>query len=252
MMESAIPTLSPPYDEDEVLFNEVEMEVADILLDFPILIAKLEARMRWGTKRRRSVLDSPPSPSLPRPPQRTERGPKFVVETSSTATFLHGESGERPQHSHKNVSKKRSREELLGIINESTQRKQCLTESVEKVKRHYEELLATNLTLKQQLNFWRERGQPQNLELEIGHGQIPYQQSFIVNRTMYGGPRLVVPHVIPNNNNNVSANDSLVPQPFDLMTRFVMMGNRAKAAEARKHRMIRMRGMKLCFKKFVI
>ncbi|XP_059636398.1 uncharacterized protein LOC132278587 [Cornus florida] len=225
MIESAFPTLSPPFGEDEsdeISFNEVEMEVADILLDLPILIAKMEARFRWGTKRRRSVLDSPPSPSLP-PPQRR---PKFVVDTSSPATplsFLSSESDERPQHSNKKVSKKRSREELLEIINESTQRKQCLTESVEKVKRHYEELLATNLALKQQLNFWRERGQIQNLELQ---GQIPYLQTFSVNETMYGSSRLVVPHGVPNNN-NVSMMDDRV---------------------ARNHRMIRMRGMKRCFR----
>ncbi|XP_059637406.1 uncharacterized protein LOC132279443 [Cornus florida] len=253
-MNFAIPTRSPPpCDEDESdgdVFNEVEMEVADILLELPFLIAKLEAPLQWGTKRRRSALDSPPSP----PPRRTERGPKFVFESSSPAmplSFPRSESDERPQHSHKKPSNKRSREELLEIINESTQRKQCLTESVEKVKRHYEELLATNLALKQHLNFWRGRSQTQNLEIGQANLHGPYmvhQHRFILNQTMYGSSRLVVPHGAPNhngsNNNIVSANDSLVmesPQPFDLTTMVVMMGNRTKAAEARKHRMTKMK-----------
>ncbi|XP_059633840.1 uncharacterized protein LOC132276436 [Cornus florida] len=181
---AAIPTLSASSDEEVV---------ANILLDLPILI---EARLRWGNQKRRSA------PALP-PPRRTERGPKFMVESSSPATplsFPPSESDERPQQ-HKKPSDKR-----------------------------------------------RERGQIHNIGLEIEKaqerpGQIPclvHQQALIVNQTqtMFGGYRLVVPHE---------------SSAFDPTTRVVMLAHiRAKAAEARKHRMVGIKEMKRYMKPIAI
>ncbi|XP_059636665.1 uncharacterized protein LOC132278795 [Cornus florida] len=199
----AIPTRFPPFDDGSDVFNEEEKEAADILLELPFLIAKLEAPSRWGTKRMRSALDSPPSRP---PPRRTERWPKFVVGTSSPATPLSFSVSESDD-SHKKVSK-----------------------------------------------TTRERGQTQNLSLEIGKanarpGQIPslvHQQAFIMNRTMIGGYRLVVPQ---------SANESLVKESTQrfYLTRVVMIpGIRAKAAEARKQRLMGIKGLKRYFKPIAI
>ncbi|CAK9178416.1 unnamed protein product [Ilex paraguariensis] len=294
-------------------FSEYEIEVADIILNLPSLIAESESRNRqrftWGTTRKRSVIDSgtasgtspsrirsSPSPSLQRTSlvqNELERGPEVKVESTSPVTplsFSPSESDEKSKKAPRKNSKKRSREEWLEIIDGLTQRRELLKGEVETVRNYYNKLKATNVELKakkqelssclkketphleinKRLNFGRELGQPSSsyrVEYENQPYQIPtviLQRPYITDQKAFASQKSesgldwvklqIAPLLTPNSglhwsdhagppgipDLNVSAEETMgirSSQPLDLNR--VLADIRAKAAEARRSRMIK-------------
>lgn len=147
------------------LFNEKEKEVVRILLDlkwckiqgfWPLTWAS-EENLWWGAKRQRSATAAPaPVPSgQRRTSSQTDcgmnTGGQVKVEATSPATplaFSPSESDDKSTHCLKKSSKKRSRDELLKTVNELTDNKIALSRELERVKSHYNSILAYNRELK--------------------------------------------------------------------------------------------------------
>lgn len=174
-------------------FGGDEIEVAEILLDFPRLIdvSKYGSLLpfSWGGTRRRSAeanlgprcaVHSPPtsaSPSqtpilsvpvgpaiTPPPPPAVATEPEGSITVkaepaTSPATplsFSPSESDERPKRSKRKVYTKKRREDLLKITNQIIDSNELLRGEIQKVTRYFEHLKARNSLLKarkQELNM---------------------------------------------------------------------------------------------------
>ncbi|PSR99586.1 Peptide chain release factor 1 like [Actinidia chinensis var. chinensis] len=250
------------------LFTDDEIEVSEILPNLPNLIFESEPRYRfsvkWGDKRRRSGIGLSPSPSL------LQRRPKVKAEASSPATplsFSPSESDEKSKHSHKKVTKKRTREEWLEIIDGLIQSRELLRGEIETVKSYFKKLKAINLDLKAKQQEIRFCIKTTHSEIKSSHCIIPstlaqkdhpqtqsmvHQQPLFFGQTVYGShtsENLQYPYghlgkvnhmgalLIPDL--NIAAEETFGvdnPQPLDQ--------SRVKAAEARRRRFVKMREMK--------
>ncbi|EEF52726.1 uncharacterized protein LOC8274666 [Ricinus communis] len=209
-----------------------EMEVAAILLELPHLIEaehKLSLFPSWGTKRKRSTDDyfsqrrvslsspsptptlntsPPPPPPLPVVREIEPKKPAVKGEASSPATplaFCPSESDDKPKRLKRKLSVKKTKEELLEIIQEYTQSNELLIKEIEQTKRYYQQMKERNLwlqTRKQELslgidNIGREKPQTKvkasaGLTLEVtpattadddGVQVVIDQKPFIIERT---------------------------------------------------------------------
>ncbi|KAH7849034.1 hypothetical protein Vadar_012027 [Vaccinium darrowii] len=278
-------------------FTDYEIEIADILLNFPNLIIQSESRYRfsvkWGFKRRRSAIKFNPSqlPSVQIEKERETR-PKVKAEASSPATplsFSPSESDGKSKDSIKKASKKRTREEWIGIIDGLIQQRELLRGEIETVKSYYNKLKGVNWELKakkQELQFYlgnthsekclndgMKLNQPikqsplvfQNQDYPQIHSMIHHQQPSIVDPTAYRPsphttenfqqhpygqmPQLKVkrmgPLGIPDLNVAAAEEETFgvgAAQPLDHFR--ALTESRAKAAEARRRRMVRIKEMK--------
>ncbi|XP_057766094.1 uncharacterized protein LOC130986646 isoform X2 [Salvia miltiorrhiza] len=147
--------------------TEDEINVSRILLDLRNLMSLSESlsNCNWGRRRRRSCLEPPPPPltavpSLPenrieerRTPIKGEDekhggGARTTASPDTPLSFSPSESDDKPKHSSKKTSKKRSREDYLDMIEGLTQRKELLSGEIENVKKYYNKLKAYNSQLK--------------------------------------------------------------------------------------------------------
>ncbi|KAK4390792.1 hypothetical protein Sango_2142500 [Sesamum angolense] len=261
--------------------TEDEIFVAQILLDLPGMMGLLDslAGFQWGSKRRRSCLVEDPSSSrapLSRSPSchRTDveiegRKPQAKAEedaaaaaTGSPVSPLHfspSESDEKPRHTLKKSSKRRSKEQYVDMIEELTQRRDLLRGEIENVTKYYNKLNAYNLQLKalkqEVLNSCIKEEDPEtetsrlvNLGLQSTHhnqiGVAPQQQQPLVADEMaekfehslgpittqfYSGLGPVSRHVgLPDL--NISAEGGALDMSSGIADR------RARCAEARRRR----------------
>ncbi|KAK6939343.1 hypothetical protein RJ641_028874 [Dillenia turbinata] len=175
--------------EQSCMFGDDELSVAGILENLPRLIVGSDSAHRfpfaWGSKRRRSTLDSNPAlPSLVKYANHTreqvidreeeeeeegERGrerPINKVEASSPSTplsFSPSESDDKLSNSWKKIFKKRKKEEWLKMIDDLTKRRELLKGEVENVRKFYDILKAENLLLKarrEELNLCAKKETP--------------------------------------------------------------------------------------------
>ncbi|XP_052202755.1 uncharacterized protein LOC127808309 isoform X2 [Diospyros lotus] len=159
-MKQSTSTFSPASSTS---FVDEELEVCHILLSLPNLIRQFDrSPFTWGATRRRSAVDSKSSaswpPPLPRPchgetetETETEARPQAKVEAMSPATplsFSPSESDEKSKPPLKKISKKRTREEWLEIIDGLTQRRELLRGELNTVTSYHKRLMAENLELK--------------------------------------------------------------------------------------------------------
>ncbi|KAL0351760.1 UNVERIFIED_CONTAM: hypothetical protein Scaly_1564700 [Sesamum calycinum] len=150
--------------------TEDEIFVAQILLDLPGMMGLLDslAGFQWGSKRRRSCLVEDPSSSRApssrspschrtnveiegRKPQAKAEEDAAAAATGSPVSPLHfspSESDEKPRHTLKKSSKRRSKEQYVDMIEELTQRRDLLRGEIENVTKYYNKLNAYNLQLK--------------------------------------------------------------------------------------------------------
>ncbi|KAH6780201.1 hypothetical protein C2S52_011438 [Perilla frutescens var. hirtella] len=152
--------------------TEDEIIVSQILLDLRNLMSLSESlsNYNWGCRRKRSCLDPPPPPPLTSASfslenrieekrarikaEEAAQDEKHVGAARTTASpdtplsFSLSESDEKPKHSSKKTSKKRSREEYLDMIEGLTQRRELLAGEIENVKKYYNKLMADNAQLK--------------------------------------------------------------------------------------------------------
>lgn len=173
------------------MFTENELDVCDILLDLEDLFFQSDSRtkfsFKWGATKRRSAIDSTPSPPrLPclQKPKHEEREidskiPKLKTEVTSPSTPLAFSPSESEEKSKKN-SKKMPRKKWSDIIDGLTQRKELLTREVDVVRSYYNKLLTFNLALKakkDELKSYRIKKNTQ-LEIERGFGVKVDQQEY--------------------------------------------------------------------------
>ncbi|XP_042007337.1 uncharacterized protein LOC121755953 [Salvia splendens] len=139
--------------------TEDEIAVADILLNLKTTMLPLSESLpncKWGLRRKRSCLVSPPSISASSNRIEDRKAPIKAEEARTTGSpdtpliFSHSESDDKPKHSSKKTSKSKSkaREDYLDLIDEETKRKKLLTGEIAKVRKYYNELKETNRRLK--------------------------------------------------------------------------------------------------------
>uniref|UniRef100_A0A2C9U161 Uncharacterized protein n=1 Tax=Manihot esculenta TaxID=3983 RepID=A0A2C9U161_MANES len=194
MKQRSSPHYQPKYTSND------EIEVAEVLLKLHTLIAEseygLQLPLSWGSKRRRSADDSHRRvllPSTPFPslhgiggllvsvfdPDKTKTAVK--VEASSPATplsFSPSESDEKPKRLKRKASAKKTKEQLLEIVEQYTQSNESLTKEIEKSRQKYEELKASNLWLqakKQELNLGIIRREEPQLEPKTSKNSLNYE-----------------------------------------------------------------------------
>ncbi|GAA0159025.1 hypothetical protein LIER_38775 [Lithospermum erythrorhizon] len=192
------------------MFNQKELEVCDILVDLKNIFCQsihnyCSIFPNWGIKKKRSIILCGPVASSSSPLQyhhfdvptieaefQNKNKVEDKVEASSPATplsFSPGESDEKPKHS----SKKRGREEWMGIIQELTQSGEILKREVERVRNYFNQLQAHNTELKawKQEILLKKEEEIKNLSSRnngiINYGQhfgitTHQQQYFLVNQ----------------------------------------------------------------------
>lgn len=181
--------------------TEDEIIVSQILLDLKNLMSLSESLsgFNWGRRRRRSCLEAPPAltsacSSLENriverraqikveeaeAPQDEKHGggARTTASPDTPLSFSPSESDEKPKHSSKKTSKKRSREEYLDMIEGLSQRKELLTGEIENVRKYYNKLKAHNSHLKamkqevldSRLNLGIELTQHYRIDTELHH-----------------------------------------------------------------------------------
>ncbi|XP_050218653.1 uncharacterized protein LOC126669264 isoform X2 [Mercurialis annua] len=144
------------------VWSNDETEVASILLQLPHLINHRDTLLpfsSWGVKRKRSVYESlshrrassssPPSP--PPPPAAEKIAVKCEATTTSPDTplaFCPSESDEKSKRLKRKSSVKKTKEELVAIIEDCNQSKELLKKKIEKSQQLHDQLKAENLALK--------------------------------------------------------------------------------------------------------
>ncbi|KAI8548943.1 hypothetical protein RHMOL_Rhmol07G0312800 [Rhododendron molle] len=214
----------------------------------------------------------------------SEKRPKVKVEALSPTTpfsFSPSESDEKSKLSLKKPSSRTTREERLEIIEELTQRRELLKGEIEAVKSYYNKLKAINLDLKakkRELETCKKFGielrefnrvenqdyyymlhrQPSNVDqTEYGSQTIensqqhPYGQisPFLSSGSGSGEVKEMGPLCIPDLNASASGETFGVgySQPLDRSRGLVVVeldDNKARASEARRRRMIKMKETK--------
>ncbi|XAR64198.1 hypothetical protein NMG60_11024449 [Bertholletia excelsa] len=272
-------SFSALFGDDEIEVSSILLHLPRLIFESEPLY---RFQFGWGARRRRSAIDSTSSPpprrrpTLPPPENTTCRGEH---ETSSPATplfFLPSESSD--DKSNRSRRKKRlfllqSREEWLEMVEGLVHRRELLRRELEAVKNYWNKLKTLNLELKakrQELSFATTSSRltiSERLDYRISqpiHYMVHHEPSVAVNRTDYSetfqysqgqfplplspGSGLATdchmgPPCIPDL--NVSAEEAFgvgSPQPFDLGRGFV--DNKARAAEARRRRMVRIKEAK--------
>ncbi|XP_009608200.1 uncharacterized protein [Nicotiana tomentosiformis] len=143
-------------------YNEDEIQVANILLDLPNLFTQkqspshLSYSFSWGTKKRRSNRNGTDfssrvnSSSIQGSSNEIETT-KIKAEVTSPATplsFSPSESDDKSKHSSRKILKRKTREELMDMINQLSQCRESLKGEVENVRNFYNSQKAYNLKLK--------------------------------------------------------------------------------------------------------
>ncbi|KAK9063912.1 hypothetical protein SSX86_017784 [Deinandra increscens subsp. villosa] len=168
--------------------TEEEVEVAEILLTLPRIVAKSEILHRysfaWGPKKKRSALisqtESSPSPlTLPLTKRPVVEKKLTAVEAdkspSTSLCFLPSGSGsdgggENPKLKTKTTSsgkkklKRKLMDDLMELYNKKLQEKENLLREKEAMNARYQKLTSKNLKLKaimQQVNYSKDYQQPQ-------------------------------------------------------------------------------------------
>ncbi|CAK7346189.1 unnamed protein product [Dovyalis caffra] len=212
-------------------FGDFEIEVAEILLDFPRLIPLSNygsgLPFTWGGKRRRSAeanlgprraVHSLPT-SLSPSPSPILYGPVGPAITTSPATaaaseperpitvkaepatspatplsFPPSESDERPKRLKRRVSTKKRKENLLKIISQITESNELLRGEIQKVTQYYEQLKATN-------SLWKARKQELSMGVIKREDQLNLRQMDLGQATVQCPPAVVdqahVPLLMP-------------------------------------------------------
>ncbi|XP_042009535.1 uncharacterized protein LOC121758165 [Salvia splendens] len=143
-MEQAATSSSPPTED--------EIAVAEILLNLKTMMLPLSESLpdcKWGCRRKRSCLVSPPSISGSANRIEDRKTPikaRTTVSPDTPLVFSASESDDKPKKTSKNKSK--VREDYLDLIEEETKRKKLLTGEIAKVNKYYDELKETNRRLK--------------------------------------------------------------------------------------------------------
>ncbi|GMH23794.1 hypothetical protein Nepgr_025637 [Nepenthes gracilis] len=149
-------------DSVSSFFTDEEIEVAGIMNTLCYFVPKSEFRSpfqfssKWAARRRRSALDSPPA--LP-PARASVKGaspcgleaPPEKVDATSPSTplsFSPSESDCKSKHSKRRTSTKRTREELLGLVDRLTETRESLKGELQNVSRYYRKLKGYNSQLK--------------------------------------------------------------------------------------------------------
>lgn len=163
------------FQSSQLQFGERELEVSEILLNLPYLFTNCLTNFRfslsWGSKRRRSVLDHPPSPVKPitKPPEATS--------PDTPLSFCPSEcEAKSKQSTTKKTSVKRTREELLRVIEDRKENQQTLMQEIGKVKLHLQKLQDENSELKakkHKLNHSTVEMRRENAQLEVCDGLNP-------------------------------------------------------------------------------
>ncbi|XP_019156315.1 PREDICTED: uncharacterized protein LOC109153037 isoform X2 [Ipomoea nil] len=199
------------------LFDDDEIEVANILLDLRNLIRQSDVRLKlrgftlsWGCKRRRSNTNRSATVSPPPPPPPTTAGvnspspsppppedshadpeiPAIKTEVLSPATplsFSPSESSdEKPVIvSSRKHSKKRTREEWMKNLDELNQCKEALIGQLETVRAYYNKQMAYNLELKAKkqeiLSISQKVEEPSGPDTRAGQGYPQYENPIIID-----------------------------------------------------------------------
>nr|GMD98422.1 Peptide chain release factor 1 like [Ipomoea batatas] len=218
-----------------LLYDDEEIEVANILLDLRKLIRQSDFRVKLR------------EPEIP-------AGLRFKTEVLSPATplsFSPSESDEKPVISSRKHSKKRTREEWMKNVDELTQCKEVLIGQLENVRAYYNNQLAYNLKLKAMrqeiLSTSQKVEEPSGPDTRAGQGYPQFESPIIIDplgqRYQYQGlvsaqngmGYLVGPIGIPDLNVSVVVGSS---QPFDVQ-RMEGGDKKTRYAEARRYRMVR-------------
>ncbi|XP_058225476.1 uncharacterized protein LOC131334465 [Rhododendron vialii] len=278
--ESYLPTLFGP---NEIEVSQILLDIPNLIqLEFPS-----QFHVIWGGKRKRSAIDSSPSQEeekRPKEDRESEKRPKVKVEALSPTTpfsFSPSESDEKSKLSLKKPSSRTTREERLEIIEELTQRRELLKGEIESVKSYYNKLKAINLDLKakkrelekfgielwefnrveNQDYYYMLHQQPSNVDQKAYGSQTiensqqrPYGQisPFLSSGSGSGEVKEMGPLCIPDLNASASGETFGVgsSHPLDRSRGLVVVeldDNKARASEARRRRMIKMKEMKGSF-----
>ncbi|KAG6406478.1 hypothetical protein SASPL_134081 [Salvia splendens] len=154
-MEQAATSSSPPTED--------EIAVAEILLNLKTMMLPLSESLpdcKWGCRRKRSCLVSPPSISGSANRIEDRKTPikaRTTVSPDTPLVFSASESDDKPKKTSKNKARldllnfiklSKVREDYLDLIEEETKRKKLLTGEIAKVNKYYDELKETNRRLK--------------------------------------------------------------------------------------------------------
>ncbi|KAJ1421625.1 hypothetical protein SESBI_13577 [Sesbania bispinosa] len=148
------------------MFTPTEIEVAEILVNFPTQVLELERKrgfpFTWGRKKKRSAISVTPSTSLslPLPPLK----PEASSSPATPLSFSPSESDDNPTLARRNVSLKRKREHYLKRVEELTKDNELLKGEIKNVKCYYDRLKDFNLKLK-----------ARKQELSLGPNQVQKQ-----------------------------------------------------------------------------
>ncbi|KAL6493033.1 hypothetical protein OROGR_032792 [Orobanche gracilis] len=237
--------------------TEDEICVAGILLDLPNIIRRNKSRLgiKWGTKRRRSIIDegasysralSPISPSFQKTEERKSVDKAEAGKESSAGSpvtplsFTHSESDEeKSRHAFKKSSRTRSREEYMDLIEELTQRRDLLSGEIANVTKYYNKLKAYNYELKALQQKEKKENPEMEKELIQNHRQQtlsgPVTAQYYVPYNGLGPVHGVGPVGIPDL--NISAGEAFGFDPSQPLGAIrVVDDRRALFAEARRMR----------------
>ncbi|KAF7115090.1 hypothetical protein RHSIM_RhsimUnG0065900 [Rhododendron simsii] len=279
--ESYLPTLFGPK---EIEVSQILLDIPNLIQhEFPSQFHVIWG----GKRKRSAIDSSPSQEEEKRPKEEreSEKRPKVMVEASSPTTpfsFSPSESDEKSKLYLKKPSSKTTREERLEIIEELTQQRELLKGEIESVKSYYNKLKAINFDLKAKKRELEKFGlelrefnrvenqdyyymlyqQPSNVDQTaygsqtIEHSQQhPYGQisPFLSSGSGSGEVKEMGPLCIPDLNASASGKTFGVgsSQPLDRSRGLVVVvkldDNKARASEARRRRMIKMKEMKGSF-----
>ncbi|XP_058725385.1 uncharacterized protein LOC131596676 [Vicia villosa] len=165
-------------EQSSSVWLESEIETARILTDLRHTFSLFShVPYSWGCRKKRSAIrNTPPSNGggatttvIPPPPDAVKAK---VSSPTTPLSFPRTESDEKPKHSEKRTSLKRTKEHYLRIIEDLKKTKDSTTQEIANVKRQCEELKLFNSKLKakqKELNINGPKGEYKIPNLEINN-----------------------------------------------------------------------------------
>uniref|UniRef100_A0A7N0V2I1 Uncharacterized protein n=1 Tax=Kalanchoe fedtschenkoi TaxID=63787 RepID=A0A7N0V2I1_KALFE len=168
-----------------------EVAVAEILVDLLELIPARDFSVpssAWGAKRRRSAISQPapppppqqPPPSVSMPPVEPAAKSNAVTSPATPLMFSLSESDDKAKTpSLASFPKRKNKEELVQSLTDLTHQKDSLVKEMEAVKRHLDNLRASNVELKlrkQVIIYGLSQPPLQTLHHHQQHLRYPHQQ----------------------------------------------------------------------------
>ncbi|KAL9673002.1 hypothetical protein QQ045_029255 [Rhodiola kirilowii] len=158
------------WDGEEIAVAEILVQLLDLIPAYDFF----KPSFTWGAKRRRSVI----SPPIPSPPLAVTSGETKSNTANSPATplmFSPSESEDKGKtQSHVSVCKRKNKEELMQSFTDLTHQKDSLVKEMETVKRHLDNLKASNLELKNRKQVQIIYGLAQPALQALHHQQLHY------------------------------------------------------------------------------